>query len=691
MKKAGTILMVLTTLTALTIAGCSSGDKQEDAAGKSKFPAIAFDNMDKSANPGDDFFLHVNGTWVKNTRIPSDYSDYGVFHELHDKNQKDLKQIFEDAAKNTKAKAGSDEQKLGDFYRSGMDSAKIEADGIKPLAGEFKMLDDIKTIQDVQAAGAKLHRLGAGPFFAFFASQDEKNSSMVIAQVYQGGLGLPDRDYYLSPDQRSKQIRDEYLKHIAKMFGLMGIEEATAAANAQTIMKIETELAKSSKTRVELRDPIANYNKMKTADLAKLTPNFNWIEYFKNIGIQDPGEMDVKQPGFIKTLDKMMKSVKPEEWRVYLKWHLLTSMASYLSSSFDKENFRFYGTVLTGAPEQKPRWKRVQGTVGGALGEIVGKIYVAKFFPEKAKKRMEELVNNLKASFRDRFQKLTWMGPETKTKAIDKLNKIEVKIGYPNKWRDYAKLEIKGDSYIGNVLKAAAFEFDYQMGKINKPVDRGEWHMYPHQVNAYYNPSSNEIVFPAAILQPPFFNLDADDAVNYGAIGVVIAHEMTHGFDDQGRLYDAAGNLTNWWTADDSTKFTNQVQVLVDQYSKFSIQLKDTTVFSNGELTLGENIADFGGFTLALNAFKMTKQGSNSDEKIDAYTGLQRFFLAYAQMWRQVIRDEELMKRVKEDVHSLGKFRVNGVVRNVPEFYTAFGIKEGNKLYLAEKDRAVIW
>ncbi len=691
MKIAGKILMALTTLTAVAITGCQKSSEDAADGGKGKYPAIEFGNMDKTVNPGDDFFLFVNGTWVKNTKIPSDYSDYGVFHELHDKNQEDLKQIFEEAARNTKAKPGSDEQKIGDFYRSGMDTAKINAEGIKPLAGEFKMLDDIKTIQDVQSAGAKLHRIGAGPFFAFFASQDEKNSSMVIAQVYQGGLGLPDRDYYLSPDQRSKQIREEYLKHVANMFGLMGVDETTAAAYAQTIMRIETELAKSSKTRIELRDPIANYNKMKTADLAKMTPNFDWIEYFKNIGIQDPGEMDVKQPGFIKTLDKMMKSVKPEEWKIYLKWHLLTSMASYLSSDFDKENFRFYGTVLTGAPEQKPRWKRVQGTVGGALGEVVGKIYVGKFFPDRAKDRMKELVNNLKASFRDRFQKLIWMGSETKAKAIEKLDKIDVKIGFPDKWRDYAKLDIKGDSYIGNVLKAASFEFDYQMGKINKPVDRGEWHMYPHTVNAYYNPSSNEIVFPAAILQPPFFNLEADDAVNYGAIGVVIAHEMTHGFDDQGRLYDAAGNLTNWWTADDSSKFSSQVNVLVDQYGKFNVQLKDTTVYSNGELTLGENIADFGGFTLALNAFKMTKQGSNPGEEIDGYTGLQRFFLAYAQMWRQVIRDEELMKRVKEDVHSLGKFRVNGVVRNVPEFYTAFGIKPESKLYLAEKDRAVIW
>jgi putative endopeptidase len=386
-----------------------------------------------------------------------------------------------------------------------------------------------------------------------------------------------------------------------------------------------------------------------------------------------------------------MKSVKPEEWKIYLKWHLLTAMASYLNSDFDKENFRFYGTVLTGATEQKPRWKRVQGTVGGSLGEIVGKIYVEKYFPPEAKKKMLDLVNNLKASFRDRFQKLTWMSPETKTKAIDKLDKIIVKIGYPDKWRDYSKLDIKGDSYIINVMNSASFEFDYQLSKINKPVDPTEWSMNPQTVNAYYNPSSNEIVFPAAILQPPFFNLEADDAVNYGSIGYVIAHEMTHGFDDQGRLYDAAGNLSNWWTSDDSLKFTQQVKSIIDQFNKFNVKLKDTTVYVNGELTQGENIADFGGLTISLNAFKMTPQGSKPDEKIDGFTSIQRFFLSYGQTWKQIIRDEELMKRIKEDVHSPGRFRVNGAIRNVPEFYKAFNIKPENKLYLAEKDRAIIW
>ncbi len=689
MRIAGKCFMCFVTVSALILGGCSSGDKKNET--KTKVPPIDFANMDKSVNPGDNFYMFVNGTWIKNTKIPSDYSDYGVFHQLNDQNQEALKGIFENASKDKNAKPGSDIAKIGAFYRSGMDTAKIDGDGIKPLANEFKMIDDIKTIQDVQTVGAKLHKLGAGPFFAFFSSQDEKNSKMIIAGIYQGGLGLPDRDYYLSPDPRSKQLRDEYIKHMTKMFSLMGIDEATSAKNAQTVLKIETELAKGSRTRLELRDPNANYNKMKTADLAKLAPNFNWAEYFRNIGITDPGEIDVKQPGFVKTFNKLMKDVKPEEWKVYLKWHFLTAMSSYISSNFDKENFRFYGTVLTGAPEQQPRWKRVQSTASGALGEVVGKIYVEKYFPKEAKQKMLDLVNNLKASFRDRFQKLSWMSPETKKKAIEKLDKIMVKIGYPDKWRDYGKLDVKDDSYVQNVMRSASFEFDYQMAKINKPVDLTEWHMNPQTVNAYYNPSSNEIVFPAAILQPPFFNLEADDAVNYGAIGVVIAHEMTHGFDDQGRLYDLMGNLTNWWTSDDSLKFTQQVNVLVNQYNTFNVQLKDTTVNCNGELTLGENIADLGGLTLALNAFKMTPQGQKGDTKIDDYTGLQRFFLSYGQMWRQVIRDEELMKRVKEDVHSLGRFRVNGVVRNVPEFYKAFDIKPENKLYLAEKDRAVIW
>lgn len=668
---------------AISTSGCSSSDK-----GTKTEPALSAANMDTTVKAGDDFYKFANGNWLKNNPIPDEYSRYGAFEALEEVNYTQLKTILAEASADKSAAEGSVNQKIRDFYNSGMDTVKIDKNGISPLNPELDQINAFATKADVLKMIIREHASGNYPLFYIFSSQDEKNSNQVIASTYQGGLGLPDRDYYLSDDSRSKEIRASYLKHMAKMFVLAGSTPEQAAKDAEVVMSIESQLAKISSTRLELRDPKANYNKTDLAGLQKMAPEIDWKAYFDGINLQATSEINIGQPKFISGMAKLINTIPVADWKLYFRWDLINSAASSLSSDFDKEHFAFYGTVLSGAKEQQPRWKRMIDQTSNSLGEAVGQLYVQKFFPPEAKKRMVDLVNNLKISLGERIQGLKWMTDSTKKEAEAKLAKINVKIGYPDKWIDYSSLTIGTDSYYANKKNARQFAVNRDIAKIGKPVDRSEWGMTPQTINAYYSPNMNEIVFPAAILQPPFFFMNGDDAVNYGAIGMVISHEMTHGFDDQGRQYDKEGNLHDWWLADDSKNFEAKTKVLVDQYDNY-VMLDSLHV--DGKLTLGENIADLGGMNVAYNGLQKALAGKNKDEKIDGFTPDQRFFLAYAQVWRANTRNEETMRRLKEDVHSPAEARVNAIVYNIPAFYEAFNIKPTDKRYIAPENRADIW
>jgi len=677
-------LMATAGIIALAIGTSGCGDSGKD---KKSEPALNAANMDTTVKAGDDFYKFANGNWLKNNPIPDEYSRYGAFEVLEEENYTQLKTILAEASADKNASEGTVNQKIRDFYNSGMDTVKIDKNGISPLKAELDQIDAFATKADVQKMVILQHASGNYPLFYLFSSQDEKNSNQVIAMTYQGGLGLPDRDYYLGDDARSKEIRASYLKHMAKMFVLAGSTPEQAAKDANVVMTIETRLAEISSTRLELRDPKANYNKTDLAGLQKMAPELDWKAYFEGIKLQATGEINVGQPKFISGMAKMINSVPVADWKIYFRWDLINSAASSLSSDFDKEHFAFYGTVLSGAKEQQPRWKRMIDQTSNSLGEAVGQLYVQKFFPPEAKKRMTGLVNNLKVSLGERIQGLAWMNDATKKEAEAKLAKINVKIGYPDKWIDYGSLTIGTDSYYANKKNARQFAVNRDIAKIGKPVDRSEWGMTPQTINAYYSPNMNEIVFPAAILQPPFFFMNADDAVNYGAIGMVISHEMTHGFDDQGRQYDKEGNLHDWWLADDSKNFEAKTKVLVDQYDSYVML---DTLHVDGKLTLGENIADLGGMNVAYNGLQKALNGKK-DEKIDGFTADQRFFLSYAQVWRANTRTEETMRRLKEDVHSPAETRVNAIVYNIPAFYAAFNIQPTDKRYIAPENRADIW
>ncbi|HWS00881.1 MAG TPA: M13 family metallopeptidase, partial [Prolixibacteraceae bacterium] len=580
---------------------------------------------------------------------------------------------------------GSVPDKIATLFNSGMDSAKIEKQGLEYIMPYLNEIDQINTPDEVQQAIDRFHQYGFSPLFGIYASADSRNSSMVIAQLTQAGIGMPDRDYYLSEDPRSADLRARYVAYMTTMFRLIGSDEATSAANAQKVMALETQLARASMTMLERRDPNKTYNKVTTEELIKLAPTFNWNRYFTDLGIGDPGSVNLNQPEFLKEISSMLTTIPVEEWKIYLKWNLINETASYLSSDFVQASFDFYGKAMTGTEVMRPRWKRVLGVTSGALSEALGQLYVKAYFPQEAKDRMIKLVSNLRVSLGERIQALEWMSAETKQKGMEKLAAINVKIGYPDKWRDYSSLEITGDAYVMNVLRANKFETAFNFSKINKPVDKQEWHMSPQTVNAYYSPNQNEIVFPAAILQPPFFFRDGDDAVNYGAIGVVIGHEMTHGFDDKGCKFDKEGNLTDWWTPEDSKRFEERTKILVDQYNKFIVL---DTIHANGELSLGENIADLGGLNIAYQAFM---KANTQKKPIDGFTPEQRFFLAYAHIWGQNTRDKEILRRTREDVHSLGRFRILGPLQNLPEFYAAFDVKPGQAMYLEPDKRAKIW
>ncbi len=643
-------------------------------------------NLDTSVKPGDNFYLYANGGWLINNPLPDDRGRYGSFDQLADSARKQVRELIKQTAEQDH-ETGSAAQKTGDFYASGMDMTARNKAGMTPLKKEFRNIEKAKNNKAVFELISQMHRDGLSALFSVYGTADAKNSEMVRTHLMQGGLGLPNRDYYTDSDERTVSIREKYEAHIAKMMMLAGESESDAKSIAENMLMLETRLAEHSMTPLELRDPHKRYNKMDLAGLKDIAPEANWDFYFETLEIGDPGVIIVGQPEFFREIDAMLKDIPTKTWKAYLKWNLVNSTASYLSKEFSEQNFNFYGKVLSGTEKQRPLWKRVQDVTSGSMSEALGKVYVAEYFPPEAKERMLDLVGNLKDALSERITDAPWMSEKTKTKAQEKLETMNVKIGYPDKWRDYSDLEISNQPYVRNVLAAKAFNRKYNINKINKPVDPDEWHMPPQMVNAYYSPNKNEIVFPAAILQPPFFFMDADDAVNYGAIGVVIGHEMTHGFDDKGRQYDKDGNLHDWWTKEDAENFDNRAQVLVKQFNQFRVL---DTLRADGELSLGENIADLGGLNIALTAFNKTQQ-AESTKKIEGFSPLQRFFLSYAHIWAQNIRDEEIVKRTREDVHSLGKFRVIGPLRNMPEFHEAFGITKGDYMYLPEAQRAMIW
>ena len=645
-------------------------------------------NMDTSVKPCVDFYQYANGGWLRSHPVPPQYSRWGSFNILSEANNEILHRLLEAAAADQGAPQGSLARKVGDFYASGMDETRIGAQGLEPLAAEFARIDEIDGRGSLALALARLMEIDAGAGFYFGSDQDAKNSAEVIAALFQGGLGLPERDYYFKDDEDSVQLRESYVQFVRRMFELLGDEPGEAAAHARTVMALETKLAKTSMRQVAMRDPDATYHRMSVADVETLMPHFPWGDFLAAIGLPKPGDINVSQPEFFKAFDALFANVPLEDWKTYLRWHLINSAAPYLGRAFEDASFDFYERTLSGTKEMLPRWRRVLDTVEGGMGEAVGELYVKEHFPPEAKAQALELVKNLRAALREKIQALDWMGPATKRAALAKLDTLRVKIGYPDKWRDYGALEIDRSSYIGNVQRAAAFDFHRQLAKIGRPVDRGEWQMTPATVNAYYNPTLNEIVFPAGILQPPFFDPKADDAVNYGGIGVVIGHEMTHGFDDQGRKYDAAGNLKNWWSTEDLKNFRARSEAIVKQFNDY-VAVGDLKL--DGELTQGENIADLGGVKIALAALEAKLAGQPEPKKIDGFDWRQRFFLSFAQVWRSNSSDEQLRLQANTDPHSVAKFRVNGPVSNLPEFFEAFHCPEGSPMRRDKARRVDIW
>ena len=654
-------------------------------------PPLDPKNMDTSVKPGDDFFLYANGNWIKQTEIPPEYSRWGAFNELIERNNDALHTIAEKASQTqVDPKFAPETQKVGDYYASGMDEQAIEAMRTKPLQEELNRIDMIKDRQDVLAEVAHLHSIGVNAFFNFGAGQDAKDSTRDIAQAVQGGLGMPDRDYYTKQDPDMKGKREKYIAHLTKMLTLLGEPAGKAAEDAKKIMALETKLAEASRTRVQLRDPIKNYNKMGVRQLQDLTPDWKWSDYFKKIDLVEPGDINVHQPEFFKAAENSFKSTPIDAWKAYLRWHVINATAPYLSKDFVDEEFDFNERTLRGTQQIKPRWKRVVASEDDAIGEALGKLYVGFYFPPEAKERALELVNNLKEALADRIKTLDWMDEPTKKEALKKLEAFQVKIGYPDKWLDYSLLQIDRGPFVLNTIRAEKFEADRDVQKIGKPVDRTDWGMTPPTVNAYYNPNMNEIVFPAGILQPPFFYANADDAVNYGAIGAVIGHEMTHGFDDQGRQFDAVGNLRDWWSKKSAEEYDKRRKAVVDQYSSYE-PLPGMHV--NGELTQGENIADIGGVKLAYAALQkaLDKHPEERTKKIDGLTPEQRFFLSFAAIWRSKIRDEDQKLRLNTDPHSPAQFRVNGPLSNLPEFQQAFNIPNGSPMVRPADKRVNIW
>ena len=666
----------------VALASCNTPQKEVV-----KIAAINPANMDTTVAAGTDFYEYACGGWIKNNPLKPEYARFGTFDQLLENNQEQLRVLIEELSA-TPHEAGSVAGKIGALYAMGLDSTKLNADGVAPIKEELAAINALATKSDVSKMVATLHKEGMAPFFALFVDADEKNSAMNIVQLYQAGIGMGDRDYYLLEDEGSAKMRDAYRAYINKLFTLAGSSPEQADAAVDAVMKVEKAIAEISYGREDLRDSQKNYNKLAYEDFKQIESPLDWDVYFESMGLAGLKELDAKQINFYKDMSEALRNTTVDEQKYYLAFNLLSAAAPYLSDDFVDADFEFYGKVMSGKQEQQPRWKRSLNTVNGALGEAVGEMYVEKYFPASSKEKMLTLVGNLQTALSERINGLEWMSDTTKAKAQEKLAAFTVKIGYPDKWRDYSGLEIKDDSYWANVRRSNIFDMAYQLADVDKPVDKSRWHMNPQTVNAYYNPTTNEICFPAAILQPPFFNPDADDAVNYGAIGVVIGHEMTHGFDDQGRNYDKDGNLIDWWTAEDAVRFTERADKLVDQYDQIIVI---DTLHANGRFTLGENIADHGGLLVAHQAYLNSLKGKETPAPIDGFTNEQRFFLGYATLWGQNIRPEEIRRRTKIDPHSLGKWRVNAALRNIAPFYAAFDIKEGDPMFMAPADRVVIW
>lgn len=637
----------------------------------------------------DDFYQYANGGWIAKNEIPPAFSTWGITSPLREKNIGVLHDILEAAAKNTAAPKGSNEQKIGAFYASCMDEAKIEAAGAKPLAEELALINKMRSYKDLPAELAHLHRMGVPGIFNFGAGQDFKQSDTIIAITGQGGLSLPDRDYYLKDDAKSKSTRDAYVKHVTNMFKLLGDGDDKAAAEAATVMSIETKLAEVSLDRVSRRDASKQYHKMPATDLKNVMPNFDWVTYTNKLGTPKFAEINVAHPDFFKGVDPLLTSVSIDDWKTYLRWHLVHDAADALSTPFVNENFDFYSRILNGTKELQPRWRRCVIATDGALGEALGEVYVKKAFPPEAKARMKELVNNLIVALREDIPTLEWMSEPTRQAAIAKLNAFAVKIGYPDKWRDYSTLKIDRASYLENLAHASEFERARNLAKMGRPVDRTEWQMTPPTVNAYNNSLMNEIVFPAGILQPPYFDLTADDALNYGAIGAVIGHEMSHGFDDQGRKFDSQGNLKDWWTEADAKNYTDRATCVEQQFSGFKVD--EIGMNQNGKLVLGESIGDLGGLKIAWLAFQKAMQGKPRPADIDGFTPEQRFFLGWAQVWGRKQTPEAMRQQILTDPHPLGRFRVNGPLSNMPQFAEAFHCQLGDNMVRPPDQRCQVW
>ena len=648
---------------------------------------ITIANIDPSIKPCEDFFHYASGNWLRNNPIPDAQSSWGAFNELIDRNQLTLRTILTNAATNSaKAAKGTNAQKVGDFYGSAMDSVAIEAAGLKYLKPHLDRIMAINSLADEQKFLADPKAHAGSVWLSSGVGQDEKISTQYAVYLNQGGLGLPDRDYYLKDDARSKAIRAAYQAYQVNTFKLLGDDPATAEKNAAAVTRIETRLAKASKSRVDLRDPYANYNKMTLAEASAAFPNLALAQTLQGEGLGAAKEVIVGQPDFLKEVSAALQQEPIADQKQYLRWHLVSSLTAALPKAYGDEAFK-YSQALSGAKKQQPRWKRSLGATDRALGEAFGQLYVDKAFSSAAKARAKQMIENLRLAYAERIQATDWMSAATKKEALTKLNAFTVKIGYPDKWKDYSALNVSRESYLNNLLAAREWANKDEISHFGKPIDRGEWGMTPPTVNAYYNPPMNEIVFPAGILQPPFYDPKADDAVNYGGIGAVIGHEMTHGFDDQGRQYDAKGNLRDWWTKDDADKFNAKADVVGKQYDAFTPL---DSVHVNGKLTMGENLADLGGLTIAYQAFEKTPQ-AKAKVKIDGFTPEQRFFLGYAQIWRTNARPEAVRQQVQTDPHSPGQFRTNGPLMNMPEFYQAFGCQDGNKMMRPTADRSKIW
>lgn len=643
--------------------------------------------MDPTAAACTDFYQYANGNWLKATQIPAAYSSWGSFNILAEYNRDTLHKILDESAKDAKAVKGTNRQKIGDFYATCMNESGREAEGIKPLAPELARIDKINDVKGIEATIAHFHRVGVPALFNFGALPDLKNSTMVIGFAGQGGLSLPNRDYYTKTDEKSVKLRADFAKHVANMFQLVGEYPEQAAKDAQTVLAVQTRLAENSRTPIQLRDLTTQYHKMGPAQLKELTPNFSWNDYFNAIGAPN-GEINVAHPEFFQAVNKMLIELPVADWKTYLKWHLIRAAATSLSSQFETESFNFFGKTLEGRKEQHPLWRRCVASTDNNLGEALGEVYVARTFTPESKARMKAMVDNLIAAFRERIEKLDWMSATTRQAALGKLEAFKRKIGYPDKWIDYSALSIKRDSYFANILRASEFEQARDLKKIGKPVDPTVWGMTPPTVNAYYHPLYNEIVFPAGILQAPFFNAEADDAINYGAIGAVIGHEITHGYDDSGANFDAKGNMSMWWTPDDKKKFDERANCIVTQFSAFEVE-KGLSL--QGKLVSGESIADLGGLLVAYDAFQKSLKGKPRPPLINNLTAEQRFFLGWAQVWAEKSTPETERLQALSDPHPLGRFRVNGPLSNMPQFAEAFQCKANDPMVRPVDKRCLIW